>query len=94
LIWGSENHHALAWAGFWGAAQIVAQHSDYQNRRFADGTAEEFDVLIAATGYAIDLDFIPEYVLRVKNNQLNLYMRMIPPDWPGLFFMGFMRRCS
>lgn len=38
-IWGSENHHAQAWAGFWGAAQIFAQHRDYQNRRFADGTA-------------------------------------------------------
>ncbi len=38
-IWGSENHHAQAWAGFWGAAQIFARHSDYQNRRFADGTA-------------------------------------------------------
>lgn len=38
-VWGSENHHAQAWAGFWGAAQIFAQHGDYQNRRFADGTA-------------------------------------------------------
>ena len=60
-----------------------------QRIRFADGSAEEFDVLIAATGYAIDLDFIPENVLRVENNQLDLYMRIIPPDWPGLFFMGF-----
>ena len=37
-IWGSENHHAQAWAGFWGAAQIFARHPDYQNRRYADGT--------------------------------------------------------
>ena len=57
--------------------------------RFADGSSEEFDVLIAATGYAIDLDFIPTSVLQAADNQLELYMRMVPPQWPGLFFMGF-----
>ena len=57
--------------------------------RFVDGTAEPFDVLIAATGYAIDLDFIPENVMKVVDNQLGLYMRIVPPDWPGLYFMGF-----
>ncbi len=57
--------------------------------RFADGTSGEFDVLIAATGYAIDLAFIPASVLQVADNQLDLYMRMVPPGWPGLFFMGF-----
>jgi len=36
--WGSENHHAQAWSSFWGAAQIFAQHADYKNRRYADGT--------------------------------------------------------
>ncbi|MBW4093831.1 MAG: NAD(P)-binding domain-containing protein [Proteobacteria bacterium] len=57
--------------------------------RFADGSEEEFDALIAATGYRIDLDFIPEEVLKVVDNRLDLYLRIIPPDWPGLFFMGF-----
>ncbi len=56
---------------------------------FADGTAEEFDVLIAATGYAIDLDFLAPEILAAENNQLNLHMRMVPPDWPGLFLLGF-----
>jgi dimethylaniline monooxygenase (N-oxide forming) len=57
--------------------------------RFVDGSAEQFDVLIAATGYAIDIDFIPDNVLKVADNQLGLYMRIVPPDWPGLYFMGF-----
>ena len=57
--------------------------------RFADGSGGEFDVLIAATGYAIDLDFIPKHVLEAADNRLDLYMRMVPPQWPGLFFMGF-----
>jgi cation diffusion facilitator CzcD-associated flavoprotein CzcO len=57
--------------------------------RFSDGTAEEFDVLIAATGYQIDLDFIPREVVNPEGNRLDLYMRMVPPRWPGLYFMGF-----
>lgn len=36
--WGSENHHAQAWSSFWGAAQIFAQHSNYKDRRYADGS--------------------------------------------------------
>ena len=57
--------------------------------RFSDGSEEEFDALIAATGYRIDLDFIPPEVLQVVDNRLDLYLRIIPPDWPGLFFLGF-----
>lgn len=57
--------------------------------RFADGTEEEFDVLIAATGYEIDLDFMAPEVLKVVDNRLDLYMRIAPPDWPGLYLLGF-----
>lgn len=57
--------------------------------RFVDGNEEEFDVLIAATGYEIDLDFMPPEVLKVEGNELDLYMRIAPPEWPGLFLQGF-----
>jgi cation diffusion facilitator CzcD-associated flavoprotein CzcO len=57
--------------------------------RFEDGTADEFDVLIAATGYRIDLDLIPREIVDAEDNQLGLYLRIVPPDWPGLYFMGF-----
>ncbi len=53
--------------------------------RFADGSAEAFDVLIAATGYRIDLDFIPPEILEVENNELNLHMRMVPRTGPACF---------
>jgi cation diffusion facilitator CzcD-associated flavoprotein CzcO len=62
---------------------------DGRTIRFDDGTAEEFDVLIAATGYRIDLDIIPREIVSSHDNQLGLYMRIVPPGWPGLFFMGF-----
>ncbi|MPZ45116.1 MAG: SidA/IucD/PvdA family monooxygenase [Betaproteobacteria bacterium] len=57
--------------------------------RFDDGTAEEFDVLIAATGYRIDLDVVEPDIVNAEDNQLGLYMRIVPPGWPGLYFMGF-----
>ena len=56
--------------------------------RFSDGTAEEFDTLIAATGYLVDLPFLSEDILPVRNNTVELYNRIVPPDWPGLYFMG------
>ena len=57
--------------------------------RFVDGSAEEFDTIIAATGYRIDLDMLPPDVVRVDDNRLDLFMRIVPPGWPGLFLMGF-----
>lgn len=56
---------------------------------FVDGSSEEFDVLIAATGYLIDLPFISREVVPLADNKLNLYKRMTRPDWPGLYLMGF-----
>lgn len=57
--------------------------------QFSDGTEEDFDVLIAATGYRIDLDFISRGIVGTTDNQLDLCMRIVPPEWPGLYFMGF-----
>ena len=55
---------------------------------FADGTAEEFDTLIAATGYLIELPFLSPDVVPIVNNEVDLYERIVPPGWPGLYFMG------
>jgi cation diffusion facilitator CzcD-associated flavoprotein CzcO len=56
--------------------------------RFDDGTEAEFDTLIAATGYKIDLPFIPPEIVPVTGNRIELYKRMVPPNWPGLYFVG------
>jgi len=62
---------------------------DGKRIRFSDGSEDEFDVLIAATGYLIELEHISKRVVSVVDNRLNLYKRMVPPGWPGLYFMGF-----
>lgn len=56
---------------------------------FPDGSSEEFDCLIAATGYLIDLDFMTKDVIEPKDNRLELYMRIVPPQWRGLYFLAF-----
>jgi dimethylaniline monooxygenase (N-oxide forming) len=55
---------------------------------FTDGSAEEFDVLIAATGYLIDLPFIKPEIVEVKDNRIDLFRRVVAPEWPGLYFIG------
>ena len=55
---------------------------------FVDGTAEEFDTLIAATGYMIDLPYLSPDLLPVVDNNIDLYQRIVPPGLPGLYFMG------
>lgn len=55
---------------------------------FSDGTSEEFDTLIASTGYKIAFPFLSDEILPVRDNVVRLYNRMIDPDWPGLYFIG------
>jgi hypothetical protein len=62
---------------------------DGQTITFPDGTSQEFDCLIAATGYLIDLDFVPKKVIEPKDNALDLYYRIVPPDWRGFYFLAF-----
>jgi hypothetical protein len=56
---------------------------------FSDGTSAEFDVLIGATGYLIDLPFVSPEIVPVVGNAIDLYKRIVPPAWKGLYFMGF-----
>jgi dimethylaniline monooxygenase (N-oxide forming) len=58
--------------------------------RFSDGSAEEFDTLIAATGYEVDFPFLSDAILPVRDNAVELYNRVVPPDRPGLYFIGLL----
>jgi dimethylaniline monooxygenase (N-oxide forming) len=56
---------------------------------FSDGTSDEVDTIIAATGYEIDLPFLPKDVTPVVERRLEAYRRVVHPDRPGLYFIGF-----
>jgi dimethylaniline monooxygenase (N-oxide forming) len=55
---------------------------------FADGTREDFDVLVGATGYRVHLPFLTPELVPIKGNHVDLYKRIFVPDWPGLTFVG------
>ena len=57
--------------------------------RFTDGTAGDFDVMLAATGYELDLPFLSPALVPVRNRRLDLYKRVIVPRLPGLYFVGY-----
>jgi dimethylaniline monooxygenase (N-oxide forming) len=63
---------------------------DGRKIRFVDGSMEEFDVLIGATGYKVHLPFLSDDVLPVRGNHVDLYKRIFVPDWPGLCFVGML----
>ena len=57
--------------------------------RFADGRADEFDVIIMATGYRISFPFLREPLSSWDSLQPPaLYLRMMPADIDNLFFIG------
>lgn len=56
---------------------------------FADGDSVDVDVVIAATGYEIDLPFLAPKISPVVDRRLEAYKRVVHPDWPGLYFIGF-----
>jgi hypothetical protein len=58
---------------------------------FADDTVEHTDVLVYATGYRISLPFLDPEVYHATGNRMPLYQRVLTPDRPGLFFIGFMQ---
>jgi dimethylaniline monooxygenase (N-oxide forming) len=48
---------------------------------FDDGTSEDkIDVVFLATGYIFGFPFLDKSVLEVKDNRVNLYKWMFPPD--------------
>ncbi len=56
---------------------------------FEDGTSDEFDVIIYATGYNITFPFFDPDFISAPDNQIRLYKRMFAPGIDNLVFIGF-----
>jgi hypothetical protein len=56
---------------------------------FDDDASEEFDALIAATGYTVEFPFLDKGLLGNQDTLLPLYRRVVPPDLRGLYFVGY-----
>lgn len=64
--------------------------------QFADGTRDPFDMLIYATGYntgyKVTFPFFKNGFFNVEQtNDLQLYRRVIHPDFTGLYFLGLVQ---
>jgi dimethylaniline monooxygenase (N-oxide forming) len=58
---------------------------------FDDGSNEPIDAIVMATGYRASFPFLDPSVFEVRDNEVALYRRMLPPDRPGLFFVGLVQ---
>ncbi|MDR7168979.1 thioredoxin reductase [Nocardia kruczakiae] len=56
---------------------------------FADGTADDFDTIIYATGYNITFPFFDPEFISAPDNKIDLYKRMFLPGIEDLAFAGF-----
>ncbi|HEU5142378.1 MAG TPA: NAD(P)-binding domain-containing protein [Solirubrobacterales bacterium] len=59
--------------------------------RFADGSEEEIDLVVYCTGYRISFPFLAPEVFEVRDNRMPLYHRVVAPERPGLYFIGFIQ---
>ncbi len=56
--------------------------------RFEDGSVEDVDVIVYATGYRTSFPFLAPEDAPVRDNHLPLFKRMVQPERPNLWFMG------
>ncbi|MEL6246327.1 MAG: NAD(P)-binding domain-containing protein [Pseudomonadota bacterium] len=55
---------------------------------FADGTREDIDAIVWATGYNVTFPFFQEPALLPVENRFPLYKRMVKPGYETAFFLG------
>jgi dimethylaniline monooxygenase (N-oxide forming) len=58
---------------------------------FEDGSQEAIDAIIYATGYKTTFPFLDPDVFEVKDGDVSLYRRMVPPTRPGLYMLGLVQ---
>lgn len=60
---------------------------------FEDGSEEDFDMIIYATGYKVSLPFLKKYPeFDIENsNDIRLYKKVIHPEHPKLYFLGLIQ---
>jgi hypothetical protein len=75
-----------------GSGDVVAKRAlvrrDGRRVHFSDGTVEEVDAIIYATGYKVSFPFFDTAFLAAKDNDLPLFLRIFPFDRADLCFLG------
>jgi len=59
---------------------------------FEDGTEQDFDMIVYATGYKVTFPFLKDQSFNVsETNDFRLYKKVIHPDFQGLFFLALIQ---
>lgn len=77
-----------------GLVQFKPNIQSFENHDvlFTDGTRQRFDMVIYATGYKVTFPFFePDFINVEAHNDLQLYRRVVHPDFVGLYFQGLVQ---
>lgn len=59
---------------------------------FEDGTEQDFDMIVYATGYKVTFPFLKDQSFNVsETNDFRLYKKVIHPDYQGLYFLALVQ---
>ena len=59
---------------------------------FEDGTEQNFDMIVYATGYKVTFPFLKDQSFNVsETNDFRLYKKVVHPDFSGLFFLALIQ---
>ena len=58
---------------------------------FEDGSREDVDILVYATGYQIRFPFLSEEIANPDHNSVRLYRNVVHPERNGLYFIGLVQ---
>jgi dimethylaniline monooxygenase (N-oxide forming) len=59
---------------------------------FEDGTQQDFDMIVYATGYKVTFPFLKEATFDIsETNDFRLYKKVIHPDYQGLYFLALVQ---
>lgn len=71
--------------------RVDIERFDGNTVHFKDGKAEEYDVVIAATGFKIVFPFFDKALVDFSSGEVPLYLRVFHPDHTNLFFVGLIQ---
>jgi Flavin-binding monooxygenase-like len=55
---------------------------------FVDGTSEQFDTVVCATGFHVSFPFLPPGLVPVKGSTAQLYAGCVLPEYKNLYIIG------
>lgn len=68
--------------------KVDIERLDGKQVHFKDGSSEEFDSIIACTGFIISHPFLDPQIANYTEGPVPLYLKMMHPEYANLFFIG------